>query len=44
MISKFAHLSVDDWVDLYQMEMDAIEYNYDHYFSKRYIECLNNYG
>ena len=43
MISKFAHLSVDDWVDLYQMEMDAIEYNYDHYFSKQYLEHLKQY-
>jgi|APSaa5957512535_1039671.scaffolds.fasta_scaffold11114_4 hypothetical protein len=40
MISKFANLSVDDWHDLYHMEMDTIEFNYDHYFSKRYLHNL----
>jgi len=43
MISKFAHLSVDDWMDLYQMEIDVIEYNRDHYFSKQYLRCLKKY-
>ena len=43
MISKFAYLSVDDWMDLYQMEIDTIEYNYDHYFSKQYLQCLKKY-
>lgn len=40
MISKFSKLSVQDWHDLYLMEQDTIEYNYDHYFSNRYIEHL----
>ena len=40
MISKFSVLSTDDWRDLYLLEQDTIEYNYDHYFSKDYIECL----
>ena len=40
MISKFKNLSVDDWRDLYLMEQDTIEYNYDHYFSKNYLKHL----
>jgi hypothetical protein len=40
MISKFSTLSTDDWVDLYLSEQDTIEYNYDHYFSKKYLEQL----
>lgn len=40
MISKFSVLSSDDWRDLYDMESDTIEYNYDHYFSGRYLETL----
>ena len=38
MISKFSVLSRDDWRDLYEMEIDTIEYNHDHYFSKKYIK------
>lgn len=33
MISKFSHLSMADLHDLYLIELDAINYNYDHYFS-----------
>jgi hypothetical protein len=43
MVSKFSNLSVDDWNDLYQMEIDTIEYNYDHYFSKKYLDYLKRY-
>jgi len=39
-VSKFSTLSVDDWRDLYHIEQDNIEYNYDHYFSGRYKEHL----
>ena len=39
-ISKFSKLSSDDWQDLYLIEQDTIEYNYDHYFSKDYLKCL----
>lgn len=42
MISKFSLLSEDDWNDLYEMEIDTIEYNYDHYFSGNYIKMLSN--
>lgn len=43
MISKFSVLSSDDWRDLYEMESDNIEYNYDHYFSKAYLKNLEPY-
>jgi len=40
MLEKFSYLSHLDWHDLYLMEQDIIEFNYDHYMSKRYIQCL----
>jgi hypothetical protein len=43
MISKFSVLSSDDWKDLYLLEQDTIEYNYDHYFSKDYLVALKKY-
>ena len=43
MISKFSVLSSDDWRDLYEMELDTIEYNYDHYFSQNYLKCLEKF-
>ena len=44
MISKFSHLTPFEWHDLYRLEQDTIEYNYNHYFSKQYLECLKTYG
>lgn len=43
MIYKFKSLSNDEWYDLYLMEQETIEYNYDHYFSGRYLEKLKQY-
>jgi hypothetical protein len=43
MISKFSTLSLDEWQDLYLLEQDAIEYNYDHYHSRAYQRCLSQY-
>lgn len=40
MISKFSKLSTHDWHDLYLIEQDTVEYNYNHYFSKQYLEQL----
>jgi hypothetical protein len=37
MISKFSMLSTADWSDLYLLEQETIEYNYDHYFSGNYL-------
>jgi len=42
-VSKFSTLSVDDWRDLYHLEQDNIEYNYDHYFSGRYKKYLAHF-
>lgn len=41
-IAKFSVLSSDDWRDLYEMEHDTIEYNYDHYFSKAYLNHVKS--
>jgi len=41
MLSRFARLDSDEWRDLYQMEIDTIEFNYDHYFSGRYHKHLD---
>lgn len=43
MVSKFSSLSTADWTDLYLLEKDTIEYNYDHYFSGDYLKCLKKY-
>lgn len=43
MISKFSVLSLDDWQDLYLLEQDSIEYNYDHYFSQNYLKHLEKF-
>jgi hypothetical protein len=43
MVSKFSKLTPADWHDLYQLEADTIEYNYNHYFSKEYLKCIKDY-
>jgi hypothetical protein len=43
MIAKFSVLSSDDWRDLYEMEIDTIEYNYDWFFSKKYLKYLEQF-
>jgi hypothetical protein len=43
MIGKFSHLTSTEWRDLYLLEQDTIEYNYDHYFSKNYLIELKKY-
>jgi hypothetical protein len=43
MISKFSMLTPHEWHDLYLIEQDTIEYNYDHYFSGRYLEHLKKH-
>lgn len=44
MISKFSMLTVNDWHDLYEVEKDSIEYNYDHYFSGAYLKTLQTHA
>jgi len=43
MISKFSKLTTDEWHDLYLLESESIEYNYDHYFSKDYLKSLKQF-
>jgi len=43
MVSKFSSLSPADWTDLYLLEKDTVEYNYDHYFSGNYLKHLKAY-
>lgn len=43
MISKFSMLSKDEWKDLYLLEQDTIEYNYNHYFSQSYLKNFNQH-
>jgi hypothetical protein len=43
MLSKFEKLSEFDWHDLYLMEFDTVQYNYNHYFSKKFITQLQKY-
>jgi hypothetical protein len=43
MISKFSMLTPDEWNDLYLLEQDTIEYNYDHYFSGDYLKRLQQH-
>jgi hypothetical protein len=44
MVSKFSILSPDEWKDLYLLEQDTIEYNYDHYFSGNYLKTLQQHA
>ena len=44
MISKFKTLNPYDWHDLYLLEQDTVEYNYNHYFSGAYLRQLQKYG
>jgi hypothetical protein len=43
MLSKFSYLMPAEWQDLYHIEQDTIEYNYNHYFSGNYLEHLKKY-
>ena len=43
MIQKFSSLSVRELSDLYELETPTIEYNYDHFFSGKYLDCINEY-
>lgn len=43
MISRYSCMSSDDWRDLYEIERDNIEFNYNHYHSGDYLECLKRY-
>ena len=44
MIGKFSKLTPYEWRDLYLIEQDAIEFNYNHYSSKDYQKHLAQFG
>ena len=44
MLSKFEKLSKLDWHDLYLLEQETIEYNYDWFMSKKYLEKLKTHA
>lgn len=43
MLSKFGHLTTADWHDLYLIEKDTVDYNYDWYMSKQYLTQLEKF-
>lgn len=43
MLSKYSDLSTEEWHDLYQVESETIEYNYENYFSGRWYETMLPY-
>ena len=42
-LAKFANLTPADWYDLYLMEKDVREFNFDHYMSKAFLRVLKKY-
>jgi hypothetical protein len=42
MVSKFQKLSIADWYDLYELEKENIEYNYDRYRGGQYMKDLSS--
>jgi|TARA_R110000782_G_scaffold244129_1_gene330904 hypothetical protein len=43
MVGKFSKLTPLEWHDLYLLEQDNIEFNYDHYFSRNYLKVLKEF-
>ena len=43
MLNKFSKLSSEALRDLYELELETIEYNYNHYFSQDYLTCLEKF-
>lgn len=44
MLSKFKNLSCHDWHDLYELETENIEFNYQHYYTDDYIKHLDQFS
>ena len=40
MLRKYGSLTTAEWHDLYLLEKDTVDYNYDHYFSGDYYKTL----
>ena len=43
MISKFSKLTINEWRDLYLIEQDNIEFNYNNYFSGNYLKHIKQF-
>lgn len=43
MLKKFSDLSLDDWNNLYLLEQDNIEYNYENFFNRNFIKNYYNF-
>lgn len=43
MLSKYSNLSTAEWHDLYEVESETIEYNYNNYFSGQWLETMTPY-
>ena len=39
MLSRFSKLSKHEWHDIYMMEQETIEFNYDHYYSRDFMKA-----
>jgi len=44
MLAKFSVLTPAEWHDLYLLEQDTIEYNYNHYFSGEWIRHTSQFN
>lgn len=44
MLSKFSKLSKFEWHDLYELEKETLEFNFQHYFSQDYLKHLAKYA
>ena len=43
-LKPYANLSSEEWYQLYQDELDIIEYNYDWYYSRKYLSHLSQFA
>lgn len=43
MLSAYSKLTQKDWHDLYLLNLDEIEHNYDHYFSNSHLSSIERY-
>ena len=43
MLKKFSDLSLNDWNNLYLLEKENIEYNYENFFSRNFIKNYYNF-
>ena len=39
MLARFSNLTTNEWHDIYEMERETIEFNYDHYYSRNFVKA-----